>query len=194
MAALTRLDESTLTDLTKALNEGPMTISEFRTVLEHSVPDAEHLTEALIAFNAWRTRKSQTVAESLPALLASLGDNLGDSDIRDVLDARASVLLAKSGDLEYAHANVAQNMRIITDVRPLFGDNPDPEILASVISHQLVVTALKNDELRDIYIALDAEDLDLLGEQVERAKKKDVKVRAMLNLAGIAVADWDGKD
>ncbi|HEV7405933.1 MAG TPA: hypothetical protein VGO11_23510 [Chthoniobacteraceae bacterium] len=70
--------------------------------------------------------------------------------------------------------------RILSDIRPVFGDDIDSAPKATVIIHKLRINYNEGGELRHFYVSLDAEDLEALKSSVERALKKDAGLKAFL--------------
>jgi hypothetical protein len=83
-------------------------------------------------------------------------------------DRGAIAISAKAADLAHVHQNNFRSVRIITDARPVF-DTGGTRILATVITHSLVITYNKDTE---IHIAVDAEDIADIKAQCERAQVK----------------------
>jgi len=90
-------------------------------------------------------------------------------------------IMAKGAVLSKEHERIFCGSRIFTDVRPVFLGSPDA-VAASIIVHnlQLAFHDGASGEHKEIYVALDDDDLIQLKGTIERAQKKSVAVKAML--------------
>lgn len=71
------------------------------------------------------------------------------------------------------------NSKIVTDIRPAF-DNENLSTDTALIVHNLKIGYHKNDRNEEMYLALDSNDLDELKKHIERAKKKEEKIKDTL--------------
>lgn len=70
--------------------------------------------------------------------------------------------------------------KIVTDIRPAFNDSDDLSTNTALIVHNLKIGYHKDDQQQEIYFALDSNDLDELKKQIERAKKKEERLKSTL--------------
>lgn len=87
--------------------------------------------------------------------------------------------------------NVFHDARIITEIRPIFGSNPEIAPTAAVILHMLNVTYHREGEMKEFYMALDPDDLDMLRDVIDRAELKAESLRSLLDTAKIAYLDTE---
>lgn len=108
--------------------------------------------------------------------------------IRALSPGSAMYLSAKAYDLLFEQSLAVCSARIITDMRPVFDDTADT-MEAILPFHTLVLKCHEGGKEghRNIYVALDATDLEDLGEQVERAKRKEQLVKKKLASDGYAI-------
>lgn len=94
---------------------------------------------------------------------------------------------AKSQGLRSAQNYVLVSSRIISDLRPIFSKNVEESPKAAIVIHKLHIhfSAGMEDEHKDIYLALDSDDLTALKEQIERAEKKQKSLISVLQRAQI---------
>ncbi len=71
------------------------------------------------------------------------------------------------------HARIFRDARILTDLRPVFGSNPNEPPDAAVIVHTLKIEHMVDRENKDFFVALDSLDLDRLDKVIRRAKLKE---------------------
>jgi hypothetical protein len=105
------------------------------------------------------------------------------NDIADGLKALNNnnplVILEKSSELTYAHQNILQESRIVTDIRPVF--SPDGEsVTRAVIIHTLLIEYSDGPDRRKMEFALDAADVAELLKACERAEFKATALKAAL--------------
>ena len=96
-----------------------------------------------------------------------------NGDIAAILSSGGLVLLAKSLDLMQGNARVFTKARILTDVRPVFGDDVTRPPLDGVVIHTLKLSFYSNDNEEDFHMALDRGDLLKLREVIDRALAKE---------------------
>lgn len=111
--------------------------------------------------------------------------------------AGALARAAKAGELLLEQQMRFTECRILTDVRPVFDDDAE-RINAFVVFHTLSIAYDENGQNRRIGVALDASDLADLGEQVERAQRKETRVAKLLRTSDLTVigtgADADAEE
>lgn len=119
------------------------------------------------------------LASKEAALFAGgIGDTLKDRLVK-LLSMDATIGMAsKAIDVVSEQERSFVDARILSDMRPIFGDTLDIE--ASVIVHHLKIEYHENDDHKEFYVAVDDLDLEILKEAVERAQKKSASLKAML--------------
>jgi hypothetical protein len=104
-------------------------------------------------------------------------------------------LTAKAGAVAFESPRHAQGFRVLTDARPIFGQNLADGPKAYAILHTLQITYFEDDgNSRDWFLSVDAEDLGALDEVVARAKAKEVSLRAALKSQGVPLMSWKEPD
>ena len=114
---------------------------------------------------------------------------------KDVFVVRLSTLLeterlyyaAKASIVMNEYENVFIQARIVTDIRPIFGIKVDELPKSGMIIHNLHIHFRKDEEgdHRDIYFALDSNDLKILQELLSRAQQKENSLNAVLKNANM---------
>ena len=94
-----------------------------------------------------------------------------EPELRRLLEHPRIWAIAKTLDLSYDYANLLQDARILTDVRPVF-DRDATAIEAAVVSFTLRLRYDGLDGNHSLSIALNQEDVRALGAECERATKK----------------------
>lgn len=115
------------------------------------------------------TDRSELFRQRLIRLL-SFGNSLGIS--------------SKAIDVMSEHDRVLCGMRVLTDVRAVFG-KPSEKPAAACIIHTLKLTFHQNGQHKDFFVAMDASDLRQLKSALERAEQKAQSLQALLKEAKI---------
>ena len=130
--------------------------------------------------------------ELLADLVASadLGlDDLSQAQLRDRIKAIARQpqlgVLAKSLDLLRAHERLFLGAKILTDIRPVFGDDAAEGAKAAVLVHALRIDFLHAGERESIVMALEHRDLLGVEAEIDRALAKSASLRSVLDTAQI---------
>lgn len=83
----------------------------------------------------------------------------------------------KASELLWEREKILVSTRAITDFRPVFSDNKDCKIQGWIIIHNLRITFNENSEEKEIFLALDSNDLEKLKDVVLRATAKEKTIR-----------------
>jgi len=168
-AAIPDLSSDDSESIRKTLTELYKVRSYFDVELSKFVTD---IVDALQG--SFPTEQADTFKASLTRLLAI-----------DSLNVEAKAFSLKG---EYEHAFCTA--RILTDARPIYGVDPSGAPAAMMIIHTLRVSYHdESSRLREIYIAMDQDDVTAMKEALDRA---DVKFKSLKNVfaaANIRVID-----
>lgn len=94
---------------------------------------------------------------------------------------------AKAIVLRYEHEHPICRVRILTDARPLFAEDPNKLPEAAVIFHLLKIAYHDPDDIRETFFALDETDLEQFKNAIVRAESKAETLRKFLESAGVKV-------
>jgi hypothetical protein len=163
-------------------------------------PDkASSLLDALLSLNAFRTSHSYPMDDVAKAVSVAEGlreDGVDSAQfaqrLAKVLGTATLTLTAKAIDVSAADERIYHSCRIVTDVRPIFGDDPNEPPVSAVVVHSLQATYYKDNRIESFHVALDDDDLTKLKEVVDRASSKAASLRAFLESAGLTPADIEG--
>jgi hypothetical protein len=114
--------------------------------------------------------------------------------ISDYLNSKALFLTGKAIELAMSYDAVYADCRIISDFRPLFSEGTDPSPVYGVITHNLAIEVHGDAGHEKHYFALNSTDLDDLRTAIERALKKDQKLREMGRIADIGVLTGEPRE
>jgi chemotaxis protein CheY-P-specific phosphatase CheC len=102
-----------------------------------------------------------------------------------LLNVKTLNTLSKAIRLQRDAEHIYCEAKIISDIRPVFGDNVKQRPLSAVITHTLKLGYDQLGEHKEFFIVLDEEDLGALQSVVERAKAKGQTLTEILNAARI---------
>jgi hypothetical protein len=77
-------------------------------------------------------------------------------------------------------------VRVLSDIRPVFQEDPSLAPAAAVIIHSLKIEFTEDDERRELFVALDSKDLGLLADAIARARQKDESLRQIIAASKLA--------
>lgn len=97
-------------------------------------------------------------------------------------------IASKAQDLTSEYPNLYLSSRISTDMRPIFGINIEDTPKCAIITHNLHIHYRSHQEAdhKDIYIALEPNDVQMLIETLERAQAKEISLQTIFKKANIA--------
>ena len=105
----------------------------------------------------------------------------------DVITIDTKYLNADNYQENTEYENVFVSVRIATDLRPVYDNQTNETPKAGMISHILHLHYQRGEESdhRDLYVALDSENLKYLKRMIERAEKKAESLRPIFKQSGI---------
>jgi hypothetical protein len=204
---LAELDEKHASTLVDRLSQ-----AQFRSIaaLVSSVKDAvgdtwdEDQSEAfvthLISMSTLGTSHDFSVADLAGHLTGQIGADLNDIE-KETLPPRLAALLAapsfaafsKAVDISQESDRLLHVSRVITDLRPIFGERAGTEPLGAVIIHTLRLDYFEQSEVKTISLALNSRDLAQLKRTVERAQAKETTLSGLLKRVELAEFELSGE-
>ena len=94
---------------------------------------------------------------------------------------------SKALDVQTQHQRVFSQARIVTDLRPVFGVDPAAKPTAAVIVHTLKIEYRESGTKRQVFIALDKNDLKELKDLLDLAEKKEASIEALLEPTNLPI-------
>ena len=135
---------------------------------------------------------------SVPGLVsrtitALASDGSLDAEQSDVLRKRITVVLGieslglvvKAQDVLVAHARTYARARILSDIRPVFGNDVSAQPPAAVIVHMLNMIYNRAGRRENFTVALDEKDINQLIEVLERARVKNKTLKEIIEKSGL---------
>jgi hypothetical protein len=103
-----------------------------------------------------------------------------------LLDSPALKSASKSGVLRSDFPNTFCDAKILTDVRPIFGDDPRRPPPAAIITHTLKIEYHHSGNRKhgEFYVGLDGDDLETIARAIQRARDKSLSLRDLLEKSG----------
>jgi hypothetical protein len=111
-----------------------------------------------------------------------------------ILETDAIATTGRADDVASDHEHVFRGVRILTDVRPVFGQDVAYQPEAAVIVDTLRIDHSTDGETRSFYVALDHHDLEKLKQVVDRALAKTDSLRQFLASAGLAYYELEPQE
>lgn len=164
------------------------------------IPDVEQsdvveILDALIG-SYWGRQSTGFTVNDFADLVASETFAANDSRratfkkyLAELLAVEPLVVTSKALDVLTEHEHTVHDLRIITDLRPIFKEDPPqrPASLpaAAVITHTLKITYHQGREVDDFYLALDDDDIALLKSLIKRAEAKEISLKKVLSVTQI---------
>jgi hypothetical protein len=110
--------------------------------------------------------------------------------LENILKINAPRIAAKAISIGYEYEHLFCSARIITDARPVYGDNVSESPAAMVITHNLKITYHgAPGELKEIFIGLGSEDIRELRTVLDRAEEKAKSLQAAFGVAKLKFID-----
>ena len=185
-------DVLAVTKPTDSLNE---VVTSMHADLGLDLPDPRALLDAVVGlgalgsrFHTSARRVAERVAASRPFVDLEDPDHRFTERIERLLNCDFVRLRSKASYIGSEHERVFAGAQILTDLRPLFNDvgAGDPEPEGALLSHTLSLHIVRSDGQHDnLYVVLDDNDLESLGQVIARAKKKAKALRDKLEESGL---------
>lgn len=127
------------------------------------------------------------INEDLKGILGEAGKQRLIERLSILLKTERLYYAAKANNLMYEYQNVFIQAKLASDIRPIFNIDIEKAPIAGLIIHSLHIhyKADRESEHRDIFIALDSEDLQSLKETLIRAEKKQKSLGSIFKNSGI---------
>lgn len=168
-----------------------------------SIPDIDlkSVIEAVFSIYGLINRENEENIESIISnLVESFIENKEDKEKFDKnkLESNLLQLIRKDSRLELTHKTfdllseydkIYTESRIITDIRLIFNDDLRKSEQAAIVIHQLKVVYHESGDVKNLFFALDSNDLEELKKHIERAieKEKFIKNDTYKNMSFISL-------
>lgn len=209
LAELLKLPKETTKSLVKALQEEPPVL--FKKTLISRVSEKTQLSRSKliklmnIIFKVFATYKRTGL--EIDSFLKELRETLAETKFKGltfrddqwverknflskILCCEDSIgVTEKALNVMVDHARIFRNARIITDLRPVFRQDPSKPPAAAVTIHTLKIEYREDNQEKDFFVALDSMDIAQLEKLVARAKLKEVALKNTLSSSTITILE-----
>src|SRR5207253_856966 len=181
-----------------------MSVDKLVTAVAPALPGVDEIKvreilDTLMGLAVGRTARDLQPDEFVKALLRS-PDAKVEPDRIDAFSSRLIELLtcdsvsitAKAIDLQFENHAILLGSRIVSDVRPVFGDKAAQGAVAGVLVHILKLTVQADGEVRQWFVSLDTADMGRLQKTISRAQEKDGAMRSLV--PGVPVLEMGSED
>jgi hypothetical protein len=93
-------------------------------------------------------------------------------------------VVAKAANVLGEQERVFLSARVMSDIRPVFSDQPD-SVSGAVVTHSLNIHYHEEGKHRDFFVALAANDLQELKKVIERAERKSATLKSLIEKLAI---------
>jgi hypothetical protein len=198
--ALSKLNESAFEKIIETVSSIPPNLSISKAIKKADISidgvtkdefqDVLTLAFSIKNFSERSKRSIPSIIEDINEL-AKLGSDSAafEKYLTTLLSNRDVRRWQKALSLVSEHERILLETRLFTDARPVYVEEPDEEPDAFVMFHMLRVTYREDFEQKEIYLALDSDDLFELKANVERAIKKRGSVAAKIRQSGTSLFD-----
>ncbi len=100
-----------------------------------------------------------------------------------LLSIRILKLISKSRMIQRDGERLYCESKILSDIRPIFDDDPSVMPSLAVITHTLKITYHLGRERKDFHVILNSEELEMLHEVIIRAKIKEKTLQELMKHA-----------
>ncbi|MEW6378343.1 MAG: hypothetical protein AB1611_01915 [bacterium] len=114
-------------------------------------------------------------------------------DLQNLLTIPNVWTVVKALDLSYDYTNLLQNVKVLTDIRPVFNEDAS-HIQGTIISYTLRLYYDSLEGSKSLSIALDHNDIKRLLEICERALRKGETAQKMMEEAGLKATHICGEE
>jgi hypothetical protein len=157
-----------------------------------SSEDLDNMLDTILALYHVRHHADVSAEEFISDVIDSLREDKKASfvetekipAIRERLAAFLNIdrlnLWAKASVLRYEHERSLHDLRILTDARPVFGEEASAQPQMAVIFHMLKIEYHAAKGIEEVYFSLDEDDLEYLKRAIIRAETKARSLREAL--------------
>lgn len=167
--------------------------AQVRAQLKSPLPELDEIVQTLVGLSSARisgdvsleelTRdvaKSVTQGKDRPSDYAQTAF---EERLASLLSVEAMALSARATDIQHDYERVFASVRIVSDIRLVFGPSVEPA--GAMIVHNLKVTYFAEGRIREAFFALDNADLSSLRKVLERAELKTTQLEDVIKKADL---------
>lgn len=140
---------------------------------------------------------------SLTEFVDDVEDAVRESPIREVLEktdpkrfkdrllklltVRTLVVAAKSQQVQKEYQNTLCSAEMFSDIRPILDSEgtSGATVLAAMFTHTMKITYHHGEDIRELFLTLDADDLDTIESLIEAARNNARQMQSIVDAAGL---------
>lgn len=111
-----------------------------------------------------------------------------------ILSRSGIVLKTKAVSVATDAQRLFSNARILTDLRPVFGEDVSEQALGTVILHSLKIGFAENGRENEFFVTLDSKDLRNLQGHIARALSKEASLKTFVEGTHLKLIDTSSKE
>lgn len=207
LSKIPSLTEENIQEILSVLENYPPTILQQRVFDQEiasklktiPIDDAKAIIEALLGVYAGRAGTTLTLPIYIQDIAEALQDEKRDSTewtesdetlaqfkerLTRLLSVNAVNLVSKAYDVLLEHSKAITSVRILSDIRPVFGEEIEGTPLGAVIVHMLKIDYREAGRFKEFFVAMDTKDLQHLIDALMRAQSKTESLKAVLATSG----------
>jgi hypothetical protein len=206
---LAALDDESVRELASTLREmspvlSPSELSSKVASEVDTIPrrDIDDIVGVLLPLHLLRERREVSTPEIAEDVCQTM-DQSDDNELRlsgndrerfkshliELLDVESVHLGAKALEMLFENQRSFLGARIVTEVRPIFGRNPEDTPPGALIVHMLKITYREEGHDKEFFVALDTTDVGALRNVLDRADKKTEGLKAYLERTRVSYID-----
>lgn len=209
MIAIRQLTDTHIAEVRAAVNAGAKGGANadalFRTI--ESTTGDQGISRALQSLYTYRF-STESAVDQLAADVTNVMLGHDDADVRlpadeaqsfrdhlqDLLSIDSLSETVKAEQLAFEHANIYYHSKVVTDIRPVFGDDISAAPHACILSHNLHIHYVtKTGDHHDLVVGMDSDDFKDLQSSIDRAHRKTRSLTQLLKAADVYQIDLKEK-
>ena len=206
-----RLEEDQVQELVSALeDESPMlSRADLQQRVEQKLSfdlsnNLDEIMETLVSLYALRDNAGLTLPDFVEAVTGMVDESdieelkFAQEEERESFKSKLDQLLgldsldiaARAADILYERERTVHGIpRVFTDIRPIFGADPEAKPRGAVIAHTLKISYHERGQVRELFVALDTENVNELIDILQRANSKADALKQFLSDTGLQYVD-----
>lgn len=209
LAKLRALKEDSVQELLAALEDVPLTVNSDSLLSSlnskvTSIPpeDMSEIVSAVLSLYPLRAQLGSPTSEVAETIARSMEVSEGVSPEvaggdHERFASRLAVFLSldsldlagKANNLLFEHEHALHEARIVTDIRPVFGTDPEEPPEGAIIVHMLKLGYYNGNVYENLFVALDTNDIRVLQDLLARASSKAEALKSVLEAAKVPYVD-----
>jgi len=200
-------DDATFNAVSAALDSMPATVDKGR-IVRHAVAacqglderEVRSIAEGALGLRSLFAYQNSNEREFIAGLLVSLESKKGEASggfdagafsVRSerLLQSKALGISAKALQLLFESRRHIVGSRVLTDIRPIFGDNATEAPIAAIVTHTLRLQFHEADRNSELFFSLDRQDVATLVEALRRAIEKEDSLNEYFDNKGLQIIE-----